>query len=755
MTSGATRAGEVPEVREDVHREPAAPVEPVRAQVPAIVREPRGDAGVAIALALGSAAWLALAGWGAATAMTGRVLNAAVIASWASVALAPLALPLVLWTAWLRRPARMRRFNEAGAAELRREAMVLDHLLSRLAARTSDAREQLAQQAALLRTVGDETGTRIAAVGETLRNGSTLLARHAAQLDNAAETARTDLGVLIADLPEAERRVSSLIDRVHALGAEADAQGAALGVRVGGMATQQQALQGTAAELARTLDAARTRTQALTADLTQAGEALQARVGAAASLAVDGMEAVRAGGAAQVAALSGLLDQTRAAVDTAGAEALASLRRRAAACVAEVEAIGRALEVGDEAARALTAGITQDLAELEARQVVLGDSGLQRARAMKAATAEVTAELERLTGVIAASDLAGGAAIARADGLHAALDRTAEVLVDGLPALLVDAEARVGQLVAGVGSAAASVQELEQRLAGSDLALAPIGERAERTLADVEAAAAASRLRLTEIGETAAALAESIAAADAQAERFAAQAGPQLLEALVRVREAATQAAERAREALASAIRPVAASLQAETRAAFDSAVADALADRAPRLAEEAERALMAASTAGEQIEQRLLALNVALDRADARIADGLQAAEDAGDNSFPRRMTLLIESLNSTAIDVAKVLSNEVTDTAWAAYLKGDRGVFARRAVRLLDAGEAREIVRHYESDREFRAQVDRYIHDFEAMLRDVLAFRPGTPVGVTLLSSDVGKLYVALAQAIERLRT
>jgi hypothetical protein len=49
----------------------------------------------------------------------------------------------------------------------------------------------------------------------------------------------------------------------------------------------------------------------------------------------------------------------------------------------------------------------------------------------------------------------------------------------------------------------------------------------------------------------------------------------------------------------------------------------------------------------------------------------------------------------------------------------------------------------------------VNRYIHDFEAMLRRILADRDGSPLGVTILSSDMGKLYVALAQAIERIRS
>ena len=39
--------------------------------------------------------------------------------------------------------------------------------------------------------------------------------------------------------------------------------------------------------------------------------------------------------------------------------------------------------------------------------------------------------------------------------------------------------------------------------------------------------------------------------------------------------------------------------------------------------------------------------------------------------------------------------------------------------------------------------------------MLRGLLSTRDGNALGVTLLSSDMGKLYVAMAQAIERLRT
>ena len=138
----------------------------------------------------------------------------------------------------------------------------------------------------------------------------------------------------------------------------------------------------------------------------------------------------------------------------------------------------------------------------------------------------------------------------------------------------------------------------------------------------------------------------------------------------------------------------------------------------------------------------------------ETRAARAREQVEEQVDNDFSRRMALITESLNSHSNDIAKALSTEVTDTAWASYLKGDRGVFTRRAVRLVDSGEAREISSLYEEDRDFRDHVSRYIHDFEAMLRTMLSTRDGHALGVTLLSSDMGKLYVALAQSIQRLR-
>jgi hypothetical protein len=138
----------------------------------------------------------------------------------------------------------------------------------------------------------------------------------------------------------------------------------------------------------------------------------------------------------------------------------------------------------------------------------------------------------------------------------------------------------------------------------------------------------------------------------------------------------------------------------------------------------------------------------------EAHIETTSNAQREKDSEAFARRVSMLIDSMHSAAIDVGKILSDEVDDRAWDSYLKGNRGVFTSRAVRLLDGSEARAIRTHYESDVEFQRSVNRYVSDFEAMLRRVLAERDGGMIAVTFMSSDMGKLYAALAQAIDKLR-
>ncbi|MFM5884438.1 MAG: ATPase [Novosphingobium sp.] len=239
-----------------------------------------------------------------------------------------------------------------------------------------------------------------------------------------------------------------------------------------------------------------------------------------------------------------------------------------------------------------------------------------------------------------------------------------------------------------------------------------------------------------------------------QSVAVAALAQDQLAAAIEQLNTAARDAVAGIEEMSAKAVSQLAQRLGEESGAAIDKAMRARAAEAAGQLEQAAAHAAGVSREAAVQLRDQLAKVNDLAGNLERRVAHARNRAEEQVDNDFARRVALINESLNSNAIDIARAMDSEVSDTAWAAYLKGDRGIFTRRAVKLLETPDAKAVAQLYEDDRGFRDNVSRYIHDFEAMLRQLLSTRDGHALGVTLLSSDMGKLYVALAQSIERLR-
>ncbi len=248
---------------------------------------------------------------------------------------------------------------------------------------------------------------------------------------------------------------------------------------------------------------------------------------------------------------------------------------------------------------------------------------------------------------------------------------------------------------------------------------------------------------------------DDIAQARSESEALSAHVQATLQSAIERLAGAARDSATDLARQSDAAIGEIAASLGERSKAALE----QAMGGRADELVAELEAAVARAASASREaavnLRDQLARVDELAGNLERRVGHARERAEEQVDSDFARRAALITESLNSVAIDIAKSLSADVADTSWAAYLRGDRGIFTRRAVTLLDGIEARSVVQHYEAERDFRENVNHYIHDFEAMLRGLLSTRDGNALGVTLLSSDMGKLYVAMAQAIERLRT
>ena len=323
-----------------------------------------------------------------------------------------------------------------------------------------------------------------------------------------------------------------------------------------------------------------------------------------------------------------------------------------------------------------------------------------------------------------------------------------------IPASMDVLSVQLSDGVAQIKSALSNAQSLEE-LSGSMLEKLNGLEQIIATQRDsVDALMTQSDAHFAARHDQVDALGSSLRQTQSLLQEMSDEANGQLVTALLRVRESTRAAAESSRKILDDELAHISEQLTEQNRTALANALDTQVASMNAAVQEAIERNVELSEAATGLVVKQLAELGEMTTTLEGRIADSKNSFESVQDDSFARRMVLLTESLNSTAIDVTKILSNDITDTAWASYLKGDRGVFTRRAVRLIDSKEAKIIANHYGNDSEFREHVNRYVHDFEGIMRLLLSTRDGNAIGVTLLSSDIGKLYVALAQAIERLR-
>lgn len=307
------------------------------------------------------------------------------------------------------------------------------------------------------------------------------------------------------------------------------------------------------------------------------------------------------------------------------------------------------------------------------------------------------------------------------------------------------------------GALSDSIGKAEQRLA----AFAAKAASLRNDIGEAEAKGGQLSEHVDRIGENGAASLETLEALETRLASLASQSGDlaeqarrDLREAIATLEEASGNVLVKLRSDQSEAIREIAERVGVDGSEALARALRDSAADAISELEEASRKASESGRETAVQLRDQLAMVNELAGNLEQRVTQARARAEEQVDTDFTRRMALITESLNSSAIDISKAFDTEVTDTAWNSYLRGDRGIFTRRAVRLLDNREARAVVEIYEEDSEFRETVNRYIHDFENMLRTILSTRDGNALAVTLLSSDMGKLYVALAQAIERLR-
>jgi hypothetical protein len=539
------------------------------------------------------------------------------------------------------------------------------------------------------------------------------------------------------------------------------------------------------------LEALRGQTSQLEAEIAAAAERLREADENAKALLRGKLEALGREAAAKLAL-----------VEAAEAKVIAAARTRIAAITEEADQIDARLAARDlrfaEAIEQRQAAFetreTQASEVLAQRLAVLDDALTQRREAQIADTEKLVAHGETIAaqlaqfsallgevtqqGTVARTSLAEGfdtleqKLAAKRAGLAETEARLAELTESGVRLLeIIQAGSRTtredlqqaitaaGDSLTAVESRADEVSQLMLRTSssGSDLSDYLIKTRGE--IDATEEAISGIRARLAEQSDEALAKLQGLRGGFARlAEDSATLAGDtqeRLRTALATLEVAIAQAFVTLEEGTRDRTAALAEGLGLEAVEVLEKALRNESAATIGKIEQAAAHASGVGREVVIQLRDQLVKVNELTGNLEQRVARARELAEEQVNNDFARRMALITDGLNSAAIDISGALSAEVADTAWDAYLKGDRGIFTRRAVRLIDNGGARDIAELYSRDETFKANVSRYIHDFEAMLRATLSTRDGHVLSVTMLGSDMGKLYVVLAQAIQRFRT
>jgi len=723
--------------------------------------EERGSGGrqvLAGALAVLAALWLAYAGWSAGRTLGGQPLTSPLIAQWLAVAAGPLALMGLAWLIFGRtRRKEAERFTRS-VITMRSEARSLEALLEVLSQRITDSRTELTAVAQQLMQLGDETTGKLGGITKEFDSSSEKLVRHGEALDRAAGAARVDIGVLLTDLPEAEKQARAVADQLKLIGRDSAEKAAAFGQQVTELGERARSADQIVAEatarLAERLAEIETASAKASTSVGQAEQAFSGTLDALLERTATSLEQIRSGIDVQAAAVASLVAQASAGIGKAGAIAAESLAANLDHATTSLESLSGRVAEQDRASQSMIAEIERGLSLIDQRFTELAANGDERANRFLESLTRARVELDTLAAQASTQDGAIGSLAERTGALRDSIERLSVDIREGVGTLIGEAQGGADRLVETAAAIRPEIDwlrnatvETTERLAATGTEIDQQRERFSILLSSVDGGVEDAQSKLAELAST-------LVKVEREAATLSSETGPALVASLVQVKEAAAHAADRARQAIEAAIPEAAGKLSEETRVALERVIRESVEERLREVETVAARAVESARAASDRLTQQMFTLGQTASALEAHIEHTGKEQREKDSEVFAKRVSLLIDSMHSAAIDVGKIMADEIDDKAWNSYLKGNRGVFTSRAVRLIGGSEARAIRTHYESDAEFQRSVNRYVHDFEAMLRRVLAERDGGMIAVTLMSSDMGKLYAALAQAIDKRR-
>ncbi|MET0373698.1 MAG: hypothetical protein ABW128_05505 [Rhizorhabdus sp.] len=750
--------------------------------VSSIPRRRAGDIAVGALFGILATGWIAL--WIGGVAPTSFDVSA--LARSVAMASGPLALLGIIYMLLQRSTRReVSRFGET-ALSMRIESRRLEEAVARVAAVLDNRRGDLSAHTSALLDEGNRAAEKLQQISMDMRDETDLLARQTGLLHNAAGVARADMSGLMQDLPKSLGMVGEVNELIKSIGStardHAEALSEALTAIIARSHEADELIGAASGRLATQIGRIETRTERTARTIEEAATGLGASIESTLDRAAAAVEQSRTSLDLQREAMAAMIDHGRAALDAAGTTAAASIAERLSEMSRLANGLSAQLVQQDEDARRLVANLEHALGSIEGRFEALGATGAEQTADLAEVIVSLSEHVDGL-GQAVSNSMAGARTLTdRANGLRIAFDSIIANIERDLPQTMqrVEGEAARGDatiraITAQAEQLAATVERATDRLGSADMmidrqrdAISGLGDQAARRMADIaaegdnllerqrqlsDAFAEEANARLEALRDHSKELSRLIGESEANMRSLSDLSGGKLIDAILKIRETAGEAARGARAALESIIPDASEALARSGAEAIERAFGDQITQRIHLISDTAEAAVAAANQASEKLLRQMLSVAEATLGMEKRVAEAHARQEKFEQDEVSREVAILVEHLNSAAIDVTKLLAHDVPDGAWKAYLHGDHGAFTRTAVRLLRTEEAGRIAQLYDGNVEFREHVNRYIHDFEGLLKRILTSRDGGALAVTMLSSDMGKLYVALAQAIERL--
>jgi hypothetical protein len=110
------------------------------------------------------------------------------------------------------------------------------------------------------------------------------------------------------------------------------------------------------------------------------------------------------------------------------------------------------------------------------------------------------------------------------------------------------------------------------------------------------------------------------------------------------------------------------------------------------------------------------------------------------------------VESLDTLAVDIARMVDHDAVAELWDRYKRGEGNVFTRMLYTMQGQEAFEEVRRKYRGNRDFMRTVERYIGEFERLLEDLSYDDHGRMLARTYLTSEMGEVYTMLAHAAGR---